>query len=243
MLTWISHSRLLAASAVMVAAIVSHCRPSRCRRRPLASRRRRGPVRSPGHSRRHRHRRHRRAAARADRHRGQNNRITEVASVGFPGSADQRARPAGQGHQGDRRHRHVPDARASSTRTCTAAAGRPTIPNTSTSCGWRTASPRCAACRAAMDWDLSSASCRRRTRSSRRASSRITGRSAARAGIARGRRRPRRARVGALRRQEGHRRPEARRLRSRRSWRRCSTRRRSTTSDRPRTSIRWASSA
>ena len=40
----------------------------------------------------------------------QNNRITDVASVGFPGVADQRARPAAEGREGDRRHRHVPDA-------------------------------------------------------------------------------------------------------------------------------------
>ena len=57
-----------------------------------------GPVRPPGHPRRHRDRRHRRAAARPDGHRGQSRTASrEVSSVGFPEGADQRARRPAKG--------------------------------------------------------------------------------------------------------------------------------------------------
>ena len=60
-------------------------------------RRRRRPVRSPGDPRRHRDRRHRRAAARPDGHRGAEQSHHRRLERRLPRRADQRARPAAKG--------------------------------------------------------------------------------------------------------------------------------------------------
>ena len=116
----------------------------------------------------------------------QNNRITDVSSVGFPGvPINERGRP-GEGHEGDRRHRHVPDAglrrRARALRRRPGPRSR--IRLQAVARAWRHHRAR-RAVRIDGLGSAASASCRRRTRSSRRASSPITARSAARAGIAR----------------------------------------------------------
>ena len=72
--------------------------------------RRRRPVRPHGHPRHHRDRRHRRAAARPDGRGGRAGRDPRGVERRLPEGADRRS-PAGQGHQGVRRHRDVPDAR------------------------------------------------------------------------------------------------------------------------------------
>ena len=168
-------------------------------------------------------------------HRGRQRRLPE--------RADQRARPAGEGHEGNRRHRHVPDARLR----------RPARPLRRRP-GERSGIRLQAVARARRHHRARRAvrhrwtgTCNQRELSAKNqiVAPRIFSYHRPFSGEGWDRSKPQtpetRARVGALRRQEGHRRPEARRATIRRSWRRCSTRRRSSASARPRTSIRWAS--
>ena len=82
-------------------------------------------------------------------------RITEITSVGFPKVPINDRGAAGEGRPRKSTAPACMSCPASSTCTCTAAAGRPTIPNTSTSCGSAhgVTTVRGVPC-GSMDWDL-----------------------------------------------------------------------------------------
>ena len=129
-------------------------------------------------------------------------RITERLSVGFPKvPVNDRSRPAKGSKEIDGTVAVTPGFVDDM---CTAAADRPTIPTTSTSSGWVTAS-RPFAVRLAAAWTgtSSSVSCRQRTKSSHRASSRITGRSLVRMGSQHAADARDGTRMGAIRGEEG----------------------------------------
>ena len=144
------------------------------------------------------------------------NRIVEVRSVGYPNLPIRPdARPGGATREIDGTGLYVLPGFVDCTSTPAAGARRRTR-STSTSCGWRTASPPSAACRPARSTGrCASAPAAPATRSPRRASSPMPGRAPAKAGSAGRSRRPRRRASGCTGRGQGRRRPQALRRGSR----------------------------